>query len=644
MAFFNTEFGYLPAGSELTLDSFLDYKGDQAELSNRDLISMFRVDMTQDVNPTTEVSANVFLYFSSEFGQRVILRDEANIEVDSDDLYPKIQEDLHHTESNFNLSSFANYFQKKASVNVLYYSNILGEWLMFYNITELTTTMNDLGASFSISLSLDSITLFGEAPPSAALRSGVDDDRYVKGLGINDLVYISYFPLIQEETSTVGDVIKGNRWACIGLVDSINKTYNSLSNDLSYSISGRDLVKLFIEDGSYYYPLAYAGGARMNLSNQDRKEGAIFSRSQTSGDIESFLRVSNGFTLGEGFSFIIETLSTTNLIVEDDNNNLKSIYPLKNQTREERGFYQGVWRIFKLAIDNSVHERRVVDFTLQQEQGSILKTMQKYIVDPFAEMIFDTYGHNYYCIVREPPFTKAGVMLNLSSTTTSADIASLPHREIDAAYILNLSLTFNTDADIYSWYRVTPKALSYGSQDILARIPTVYFREYVDRWGSKPYDKVHNYLELRGDDSIDQESDTRNYFTEGIADLAKVIEMYQYLPFVRKGSITLSLIDTGIRKGSFVSILNEFKQRELFYVDGVTWQYDENEEVEERTVIQVSRGMVIDYIDGMTVDGQLMSYFNIIDLSGVIPDGTADIPWQVNKPVFDFFYYRRQFA
>ena len=170
-------------------------------------------------------------------------------------------------------------------------------------------------------------------------------------------------------------------------------------------------------------------------------------------------------------------------------------------------------------------------------------------------------------------------------------------------------------------------------------------------YGSKPFNVVHNYLEWdRG--QIVGEPDVipptrQNFLAQIIKDLKLVVDMHQYLPFVRKGTITLSIIDPGIKQGTFIIKENEFGQREVYYVDSVSYSYGiENENNNESTTLQVSRGMVEEYIEGRMIDGVKYSYFDIINLEG--PDtenltGIPAIPWKVRPEVFNYFLRKQQF-
>lgn len=62
--------------------------------------------------------------------------------------------------------------------------------------------------------------------------------------------------------------LKNKDWDMIGLIDSNSISINYEGNEESVSISGRDLTKLLIEDGSYFFAKSYA--------NPENSDGIFF--------------------------------------------------------------------------------------------------------------------------------------------------------------------------------------------------------------------------------------------------------------------------------------------------------------------------------------------------------------------------------
>ena len=93
---------------------------------------------------------------------------------------------------------------------------------------------------------------------------------FKNAISANDLIFISFEPLAYEgedrlESGQKGDNIlrpenispSRGQWDMIGLVDSVNQSAVAGSNDITITVSGRDLSKLIIEDGSYLFPLLF---------------------------------------------------------------------------------------------------------------------------------------------------------------------------------------------------------------------------------------------------------------------------------------------------------------------------------------------------------------------------------------------------
>ena len=162
-------------------------------------------------------------------------------------------------------------------------------------------------------------------------------------------------------------------------------------------------------------------------------------------------------------------------------------------------------------------------------------------------------------------------------------------------------------------------------------------------------------------------------------DLKFLIESHSYLPFTRRGQIVLSSGDRRVKKGMWVELE---KTGEICYVDSVSNSVRfGNSFVDRSTVLNVSRCMIKDYIEGVyyedgftgggtlesgafvTVYRKKYSYFNIVDSNLIYQTllqkvenpilSNQEVTKQkeqiatnfgVNKKVFDFFLKRKQFG
>lgn len=101
----------------------------------------------------------------------------------------------------------------------------------------------------------------------------------------NDLIFIKLEKLVMEEDDDIKDdffinynVIPANVFDMIGLVDSVTKSQQP--EDISVNISGRDLMKLILDDGSFWFPHAavaqdFDGGIFINSGNQNDANSAF---------------------------------------------------------------------------------------------------------------------------------------------------------------------------------------------------------------------------------------------------------------------------------------------------------------------------------------------------------------------------------
>ena len=65
----------------------------------------------------------------------------------------------------------------------------------------------------------------------------------------------------------------------------------------------------------------------------------------------------------------------------------------------------GIWQIIKFQFDEQIADRRIVDSSISQPDGSLQAQFYKICQEPFVEFFSDTYGDMFYFIVRQPPFT-----------------------------------------------------------------------------------------------------------------------------------------------------------------------------------------------------------------------------------------------
>ena len=517
----------------------------------------------------------------------------------------------------------------------------------------------------------------------------------------NDLVFIRFEKLARDRedelreqgTSLNPNLIPGNTYDMIGLVDGNPLNISGENTNAAIQISGRDLSKVLIEDGSYFFPLVFAQQIFSTAGEREANEGRIARRSKFDGrlvTLNAYLERSISFSL----QFIINQLSNTGLVPNTvfqayERNVLSRRYRLTREGQQRLGdgsinqtaddfveeLQDGVWQIIKLVIDPSVAQRRIVDSSIAQEQGPILNSIKKLCQEPFVEFRTDTYGDQFYFIVRKPPFDKLGltglVYDNIITENNAVQVNPFVEEKFLAEgvevevpvqfdqrlsdLVLDIeeedviSEDLNWDREVYSWYQLTPQGLFWGNgeQMSLAFIPAIPFDEYAEVWGSKPYQIVSNYVPFRAWDDVNSQEQQNFFERQAFSDLQYMIQSTQYLPFTRRGSITI----TGSRLFKRGLFIRYRPTNEIFYVEDVNHIRNINAGINDRTtILTVRRGMVEPYIRGVDIDfdGEVkkVSYFNIIntELDGNISLNELDFlkNWRVDRDIFNFFLTRSQ--
>lgn len=311
---------------------------------------------------------------------------------------------------------------------------------------------------------------------------------------------------------------------------------------------------------------------------------------------------------------------------------------------------RGIWQITKCIIDGSVENRQVIDSSLSSLSGSFKSFFSKVCQSPFVEMFGDTYGSMYYWIVRKPPTDREGVNRLMNSAMV----------EIRPEDVLRTSLQFADGAEAYSWYQYLPTMEVIAQQRVSQFIPAVFFPAYADVWGSKPMVVQSNYYEYKNGKKrfAEKDNDAKTGYEDivrtAIRDLKYIVESNACSPFLRKGTITLKG-DRRIKVGTLVLLSG--KSSEIFLVTGVSQSYSVSMgQVHRQTTINVSRGMLVDYVIGKQLeDGTTVSYFDLIDFGKKEDGSDFDIEkdlnsnnydkylsrWKVNMKVFEYFLKRR---
>ena len=525
---------------------------------------------------------------------------------------------------------------------------------------------------------------------------------YEKVLDKNDLVFISFERLkIDGPTS---DQVHGHWYDMIGLIDVTQISSNGQNNDVAINVRGRDLVKVLQDDNSYFNPYSvghvnslYGGQLGERFLHGEFKTTAAFLARSIRESIEFIFHriVSIGYVPDEIFSMFV---NKTHYI------NYKSV----GANTVVNAGVKGIWQIIKVFVDDSIKDLRLVDDSVSNPQGSILDLINKIAQEPFIEFFCDTYGDKFYLMFRKPPFTEeavkkvvdgidGGELPGVSFDGTNANIYKSKDKEdevdqrrnteeqdgvpmvltqtnksrqvrheyppiinISAEDVISESLAMSNES--YAWYKINDRGNFAGLTVNLGHIPALYFDEVAQVFGNKMLEVTSNYSDYKFFQDEKTETEKDLYAEQASQHLAFIVETNMYLPFTRKGSITLNG-DRRIKKGNWIYFR---PTREIFYVTNVFNSININQSVIDRTTtIQVERGMVIDFIkptpqqiidrNGLQKTIQA-SYFNIINIprlqKGVydtITGGSADEKFDhksnmsIDVDVFNFFLQGRQF-
>ena len=555
-------------------------------------------------------------------------------------------------------------------------------------VLRLTEITDDLLVNFEVA-STDVINLH----PLNNVGDGNTSDFFETNLQYNDLVFIR-FERLQMEGDVPADrtnlerssnSLPGKVWDMIGLIDTVNVTRIFKNTDKLLQIQGRDLMKLLIDDASYFIPTVFRTGSDLSFIFSGDENEAYFKRNIINGAYQYYFNYGEK-SIRDSIGFIINHLA--NLRIIDDN--LFDAYGDRISRRyvvtgADENYIRtlevnGIWKIVKVFVDPVVDDRRIADDSLANPDGSLLNYVKRICQEPFVEFWGDTNGDQFDLIARQAPLNGAAIRSVIGVGASPDDRSDAP---VNRAYINILekdtvNTTLGWDTRYYSWYQIQAQNAFMGNSDSssLSVIPIIWLPPYVNNFGNKRYIIADNYFSARSLKG-DENNKTLNiglFAAKVLNDLKYVIDIHSYLPFTRRGTITL-IGDRRIKIGSFVRLAST---NELFYVIAVSNSAAFTKgKVERATTITVERGMVIDYIRGVVQpegfprlvtskeqeDGTVgpsevpYSYFNIVDtdlITNTIIRNLSDAPasrvsrgiatdFGVNLDIFNFFQQRQQF-
>lgn len=286
-------------------------------------------------------------------------------------------------------------------------------------------------------------------------------------------------------------------------------------------------------------------------------------------------------------------------------------------TNVEEKEANGIWQIIKLVADRYSLGQSVNDATISFNQGSLINFIKKVIQSPWLQFYGDTYNDEYFFTARKEPFDLNGFLI----TPKHAGVGIL---EDD---VLGDDLNWY-NGPIYSWYQIIPQGSFLGEQNqIFAHVTSVFFEQYADVFGSKPFSVVSNYINFIkiGDGNV--------MLQKAVEDLRYLVESNMYLPFTRQGTITIKG-NSSIKRGFWIYYNST---NEIFYIDAVSHRCMITDSGEEMvTTLKVSRGMDVRHAIPPK-NKSTKSYFNLI-LFDNPPSETLKKTIKVDTEYFSFYF------
>ena len=478
-------------------------------------------------------------------------------------------------------------------------------------------------------------------------------DWFTRNIQYNDVVFIRYEVLKRESGSirelknsdesrsflkSPYDLATGKMWDMIGLVDTNTMTSNFEGTDYTVRIQGRDFMKLFVEDGSYFIPLKLVeGSADAWFWGGDKNSGA-YRRNMIDGEFK-YLEFYEFQKIADYAGFIMNQLVNIGIVPDslfEPVQKRTALYSVPDE-KQQNSVITGIWKIVRAFFDDQLSDRRIVDPSLASPEGTLMNLFDKICQRPFVEFWGDTWGDEFDVIIRQPPFTRSAI-LDIYDRAAYIDIAG--------GDLLQLSLQYDDRA--YGLYRIMPQNSFLGKSEYssLAFVPIVMLDEYVERFGNKRCITNDIYLSCESFNGKDEELHISTFSQALINDLLFTIETTMYLPFTRKGTITING-DRRIKPGTFVRLE---PTDELFYVTAVANSISfSGGSVDRVTTLTVERGMRFDNIRGS--GSSRPSYFDLVDIDGLrgamyrgIANQGVDLSANkatVNGDVFNYFLLRK---
>lgn len=439
----------------------------------------------------------------------------------------------------------------------------------------------------------------------------------------NDIVFIRFKNLKMEASfldkyRDVGDIymdvneLPGKVYDMIGLVDKNSENFSASDSSRGTSISGRDLTKTIIDDGSYFFPISFTQDQTKSYFQNVSDDNGGVRRIQGTGAAEynDIFDAYGNNAIGDILQFILTQEANIQVCPDDvfdaypEHEKTTIVYNKRNPNGTSSSESQiqkapGIWQICKIAIDPKIGHRLISNHTIGSEQGSLLNHIRYVCQEPFVEFFTDTYGDKFYFIARIPPFDYEGFKSGAQRAMEN------PAFHIPDHDIIDDQLEFN-DHNIPTWFRLTPQSNYFGDNNTMALtyLQAVFLPEYVEIWGSRAMDITTHYITFDSNNKGEEDhKSTMDYMVkQSQADLEYLVETNAYLPFTRQGKLTIRN-NRAIKRGHFIYLP---QTDEVGYVEDVAHSWSINLSQKTcHTILTLTRLMKRKYFD---------HYFKIVNL------------------------------
>lgn len=674
VASFNDENG-LTGGAPLTESDFLNFSGNGNVTNSQTILSTYtpseRKEWASNGTPTMiKVGTTVRVPLNKSmvekqmlYGKNQFLKQE-NINV----YFNEYQKTLQSSDGYYKSESLVTQTEKVAidsqiinlNVRVWIYSKVLEELIDVSPLVSTVSTSKNLNTGgFSIALSPTRDLDFDVRYSTGVNQDGVvnvfnllgnnnelQEDYLEKYLQYNDLVFIRFERLQMEKDEIgyeTGQTLKVSAlanpttkpeedpawyrvWDMIGLVDSVDSNVDFVNTDKTVFINGRDFTKLLVEDGSYFYSYRYISGGDNKFMWMGDENSEVFKRNILTGEFDQYITNFALKSIKEYLGFVVNRLSNLgvipNTVFGSYGERLSKLDKIEGLSEEDR-VRNGVWSIIKFFIDEKLDDR-LISGALGNADGTILELFNRVCQSPFVEVIGDTWIDMFNFTVRQPPFTGQAIRTVIGDEDN--------YITIEGKDVLSMSLSYDTTA--YSWYQVTPADSSVGEDGKVAtaRIPVIFLPQVANVFGNKRLQISDIYMYTGALKGTAQTGNLGIVASSTLNDLLYLIESNVYLPFTRRGTITMNG-DRRIKVGTFVRLdLTD----ELYYVTSVNNSLTLSNTVDRVTTIQVERGMRWDLIKGVGT-GEYKEVKNNKDLGSAIGTGFTTPRTAISSVKYSYF-------